>query len=122
MIFDGYTKDNTGTYMVLIDNDKVVLINLLNIEYVQEFATNRKILKTKDGKEYFFYDNKKIESTRLPEGFKWNKRIYKSPKWYDTKRGWKGYDVTLVNKLEVLLSNPEKLLNKQKKACEDAEV
>lgn len=127
MYFDGYTKDNTGAYMILISEDisgnKTVLINLLDIEFVQveECDTDVKILKTKDGEVYFFREeDKKIE--QLPKGFKWSKRIYKSEKWYDAKNDWRAYDITLVNKLEALLSNPEILLNKLKKACEDAEV
>lgn len=127
MYFDGYTKDNTGAYMILISEDisrnKTILINLLDIEFIQveECDTDVKILQTKDNKVYFFGgEDKKIE--QLPKGFKWSKRIYKSEKWYDPKNDWIRYEITLVNKVEALLSNPEILLNKLKKVCEDAEV
>lgn len=127
MYFDGYTKDNTGAYMILISEDisrnETILINLLDIEFIQveECDTDVKILQTKDNKVYFFSgEDKKIE--QLPKGFKWSKRIYKSEKWYDPKGSWIRYAITSANKLEALLSNPEILLNKLKKACEDAEV
>lgn len=60
MYFDGYTKDNTGAYMILISEDisrnETILINLLDIEFIQveECDTDVKILQTKDNKVYFF--------------------------------------------------------------------
>lgn len=127
MIFDGYTAYKTGTCMILIDKDKIVLVNLLNIEYVQEFCTHGKILKTKDGKEYVVFEkDTQIERTKLPKGFKWNKEIYKTEKWYDARSGWSGEDnfykfTLLFDKKTAVLSNPEFLLNKLQKACEKAE-
>lgn len=95
MIFDGYTTLNDDAYMILINKDKILLLNLLNIEYVQEFDENKKILRTKDGEGFFICEeDTKIEHTKLPEGFQWNKKIYKTKLWYnpdsDPEKGWSG--------------------------------
>lgn len=128
MIFDGYTKDDKSAYMVFINGDKLEMINLLNIRYIEDLiGSNGKLLKTKDGKERIFYEEiKKIDDVKLPDGFEWNKTVYRTTKWFDSRSGYSGVDCyyisTLVNKSRVLLDYPEELLNRLKKACESAEV
>lgn len=121
MKFDGYTKDNTGAYMVLIYEDFILRNNkgkvYIDLQHIWKISNHTNydetiqgsVLKDKYGRKYIISQTmEEICSEKLPKGFKWNDGKYER--------------VMLFDKKTAIVSNPEFLLSKLKKACEDAEV
>lgn len=120
MKFKEYMNNVTGTYMVFIDEGKTVNINLTNINYIRDY-----LLETKDKKRYILNETvETIQKANTPNCLKWEKVVFNSEKWYDRRSGYSGINyyyklVPIIDKVDILLSNPERLLNKLKKACEE---
>lgn len=120
MKFKRYMKNVTGVYMVFTDEDKTINIRLTNIDWIKDY-----LLKTKDGNHHILDEKiEEIQQVDTPNGFKWIKELYDSGESLHDPRKFLGRTIDLyklipiINKTEILLSNPEYLLNKLKKTCE----